>query len=124
MHHCLLSQVRLNKILSFKTLWISHSMLITPIKNYLAAPKRLNWVMLCTILLIQSVLADTHLTAAESAPIANTPEYVIIRSNNQITFSSETAASVAKILVKEGSNFSTGDILLELDCRVQQAELN
>ncbi len=67
---------------------------------------------------------STHLTPAESAPIGNTPEYVIIRSNNQITFSSETAASVAKLFVKEGSHFSTGDVLLELDCRVQQADLS
>lgn len=61
---------------------------------------------------------------ADANPLSNTPEYVIIRSNNQITFSSETAASVAKIWVKEGSRFSKGDTLLELDCRIQQAELS
>jgi len=54
---------------------------------------------------------------------ANTPEYVIIQPSDQATFSSETAASVAKLSVKEGSHFQIGDVLLELDCRLQQAEL-
>lgn len=69
----------------------------------------------------------THLLPlprTDASTIGSTPEYVIIRSNNQITFSSETAASVSKILVKEGSRFLKNDILLELDCRIQQAELN
>lgn len=54
----------------------------------------------------------------------NTPEYVIIRPSDQATFSSETAAVVANILVREGSRFQEGDILLQLDCRLQQADLN
>jgi RND family efflux transporter MFP subunit len=53
----------------------------------------------------------------------NTPEYVIIRSSDQATFSSETTAHIALLTVKEGSYFKAGDILLELDCREQQAEL-
>lgn len=53
----------------------------------------------------------------------NTPEYVIIRPSDQATFSSETAAVVANVLVKEGSHFQKGDILLQLDCRLQQADL-
>ncbi|MEO8401517.1 MAG: efflux RND transporter periplasmic adaptor subunit [Gammaproteobacteria bacterium] len=53
----------------------------------------------------------------------STPEYVIIKSSDQATFSSETAASVANIPMKEGSSFRIGDILLELDCRLQRAEL-
>src|SRR5262249_27001699 len=57
-------------------------------------------------------------------PVINTPEYVIIRSNDEVTFSSETAASVAKIWVKEGSRFLKNDTLLELDCRIQEAELS
>lgn len=83
---------------------------------------------------IQPVFAQTaqnlsveHLPALASpdvTTIGNTPEYVIIRSNNQITFSSETTSSVAKIWVKEGSRFVKNDILLELDCRIQQAELS
>ncbi len=52
-----------------------------------------------------------------------TPEYVVIKSSDQATFSSETAASVSNIPVKEGSTFQAGDILLQLDCRLQQAEL-
>lgn len=51
------------------------------------------------------------------------PEYVILRPSDQVTFSSETTASVAKINVKEGSSFKTGDILLTLDCRVQDTDL-
>jgi membrane fusion protein (multidrug efflux system) len=53
----------------------------------------------------------------------NTPEYVIIRSSDQATFSSETSARVALLPIKEGSYFKSGDILLEMDCREQQAEL-
>lgn len=51
------------------------------------------------------------------------PEYVIIKSSDQVTFSSETSASVAKINVKEGSTFQDKEILMELDCRIQKAEL-
>jgi RND family efflux transporter MFP subunit len=51
-----------------------------------------------------------------------TPEYVILQPIEEATFSSETSASVAKLFVKEGSYFRSGDILLELDCRVQKAE--
>jgi multidrug efflux pump subunit AcrA (membrane-fusion protein) len=48
---------------------------------------------------------------------SKTPEYVILQPIDEATFSSETSASVEKILVKEGSYFQAGDILLELDCR-------
>lgn len=51
------------------------------------------------------------------------PEYVILRPSDQVTFSSETTASVAVINVKEGSAFQKGDVLIELDCRIQIAEL-
>lgn len=54
---------------------------------------------------------------------ANTPGYVIIRPKDQVTFSSETAASVSNIAVKESSSFQKGDTLLELDCRLPKAEL-
>jgi membrane fusion protein (multidrug efflux system) len=53
----------------------------------------------------------------------STPEYVIIRSSDQATFSSETTAHVALLTIEEGSYFKMGDILLQLDCREQQAEL-
>ncbi|MBV8801913.1 MAG: biotin/lipoyl-binding protein, partial [Gammaproteobacteria bacterium] len=53
----------------------------------------------------------------------NTPEYVIIRSSDQATFSSETTAHIALLTIEEGSYFKKGDILLQLDCREQQAEL-
>lgn len=55
--------------------------------------------------------------------VTNTPEYVVIKPDDEVTFSSETAAVVANVAVKEGSQFQRGDILLELDCRIQQAEL-
>jgi membrane fusion protein (multidrug efflux system) len=53
----------------------------------------------------------------------NTPEYVIIRSSDRVTFSSEMTAKVALIAVKEGSYFKINDILLEFDCRERVAEL-
>ena len=52
-----------------------------------------------------------------------TPEYVVIKSSDQVTYSSETAASILELNVKEGSHFKTGDVLLKLDCRIQSAEL-
>ena len=54
----------------------------------------------------------------------NTPAYVVIRASDQTTFSSETAASVSSINMKEGSKFTMGEVLITLDCRIQQAELN
>lgn len=53
-----------------------------------------------------------------------TPEYVIIRANDETTLSSETTGKVINLPLKEGSNFKSGDILLALDCRLQQADLN
>lgn len=58
-----------------------------------------------------------------AVPSMGVPEYVIIRSSDRVTFSSEISASVAKINVKEGMSFVPGAVLLELDCRVQQADL-
>lgn len=51
------------------------------------------------------------------------PEYVVIQPTDQVTYSSEIAASVAEIFVKEGSSFQNGDVLLIMDCRVQDADL-
>lgn len=53
----------------------------------------------------------------------NTPEYVIVRSNEETTFSSETTGQVISLPVKEGTAFKMGDLLLTLDCRLQAAEL-
>jgi len=54
---------------------------------------------------------------------ASTPEYVVITPSQQVTYSSETAASIDKLNVKEGNFFKKGDILLTLDCRIQESEL-
>jgi len=54
---------------------------------------------------------------------SNTPEYVIIRPSDQATFSSETVASIANIPFKEGSQFHKGDVLLQFDCRSEEADL-
>jgi membrane fusion protein (multidrug efflux system) len=59
----------------------------------------------------------------ETPQSINTPEYVVIQPKDQVTFSSETIASIAVLAVKEGSTFMEGDILIELDCRIQEAEL-
>jgi len=66
------------------------------------------------------------LPATLSLPQSNdtlVPEYVVIRPSEEITFSSEISASVLSESIKEGSHFSAGDILIQLDCRVQQADL-
>src|SRR3990167_1008979 len=71
-----------------------------------------------TTLPMQHILKDTTLVDT------HTPEYVILQPIDEVTFSSETTASIEKLPVKEGSYFKAGDILLELDCRVQKAELD
>jgi membrane fusion protein (multidrug efflux system) len=74
---------------------------------------------------ISANISDSLPGSLDSNSIAsmNTPEYVIIRSSDEATFSSETAASVALLPVKEGSIFHKNDILLALDCRIQGADL-
>lgn len=76
-----------------------------------------------------AVTPTNHFPASLPTPtdttlqVGSPPEYVVIRSSDQVTFSSETAAGVASINVKEGSTFHAGAILLQLDCRLQQADL-
>jgi|GEM_PF-2531830 RND family efflux transporter MFP subunit len=53
-----------------------------------------------------------------------TPEYAIIRAGDETTFSSETTGTVNYLPVKDGSRFKAGDILLRMDCRLQQADLD
>ncbi len=60
---------------------------------------------------------------ANTPSASKTPEYVVIHASDQATFSSEITTNVANLYVKEGSRFTTGQTLLELDCRLQQAEL-
>ncbi len=98
--------------------------------------KRIRFYFIISILACILFLIVTHAHAKEfpatlptppsditSTSVEKTPEYVVIKSSDQATFSSETAASVSDIFVKEGGKFQTGDILLKLDCRLQQAEL-
>lgn len=108
--------------------------------------KRYNLFVMLTI--FASLLLFTYAYATESAipaklPDANTagkadsfqpsdishiengiktPEYAIIRANDETTFSSETTGKVIRLLVKEGSSFKKGDLLLQLDCRLQEAD--
>lgn len=72
----------------------------------------------------QPVSSGSALPSAASILDTKTPEYVILQPSDEATFSSETTASVAKLFVKEGSYFKTGEILIELDCRVQKAEFD
>lgn len=73
-------------------------------------------------------LSNTNEISVASIPTASspnkTPEYVIIRANEETTFSSETTGKVIYLPIKEGSNFKKGDVLLKMDCRLQQADLN
>ena len=70
----------------------------------------------------EAILSNTVSDTITSQNL-NTPEYVILRASEQATFSSETTASVATIYVKEGTSFQNGDKLLDLDCRIQNADL-
>lgn len=64
------------------------------------------------------------LTPIDNGQFATTlPEYVVIQAGEQVTFSSETSASVASLSIREGSQFHKGSTLLTLDCRVQDADL-
>jgi membrane fusion protein (multidrug efflux system) len=118
-------------MISLSLLWDTHAMQGSLIKTIL---KRIRLYFVVSILACILFLIFTHAHAKEfpstlPAPpsditaVEKTPEYVVIKSSDQATFSSETAASVADISVKEGSKFKAGDILLQLDCRLQQAEL-
>lgn len=69
-------------------------------------------------------LPQSSLETPHSTIKINTPEYVIIRADDVTTFSSETTGKIIYLPFKEGSNFKIGEILLKLDCRLQQADLN
>lgn len=58
-----------------------------------------------------------------SDEVVSSHEYVIIRPSDEATFSSETAASISSIPLKEGAKFQKGDVLLKLNCQIQEAEL-
>jgi len=83
-------------------------------------------VMACLFTTLPLLAAQPETPAADRTPPldSSTNEYVIIKPSDQATFSSETAASVATISVEEGSRFDKNDILLQLDCRLQRADLN
>lgn len=72
---------------------------------------------------IDAEIATVPATVDENQANTSLPEYVVIQASDQVTFSSETSASVATISVKEGSTFHKGDVLILLDCRVQEADL-
>jgi membrane fusion protein (multidrug efflux system) len=114
-------------------------MMLMPLIKKFFGKKRLS-ILLCVLFMASGFLSLSLVAAEAEKPASqfpvklpsppeavitegNTPEYVVIRPNDQATFSSETAAGVAEIYVKEGSSFHAGDILLELDCRLQKAEL-
>ena len=74
---------------------------------------------------VTNAAPKSNMSAAQSSLLeTKTPEYVILQPIDEATFSSETTASVKYLPIKEGAYFKKGDILLELDCRVQKAEYN
>ena len=84
------------------------------------------WIFLLVGILSSSSFAEElpqSLASSLTSKEISLPEYVIVRASDEATFSSETAAAVSKLPLKEGSTFAAGDVLLELDCRVQTAEL-
>jgi membrane fusion protein (multidrug efflux system) len=93
-------------------------------------------VLITTSLLPQAGMAVTPTTSSNTLPnslaspsspeasTADTPEYVVIRPSEQVTYSSETAASINMLTIHEGSKFNKSDVLLKMDCRLQQAELD
>jgi RND family efflux transporter MFP subunit len=104
-----------------------------PTKMIASIKKRLFFILLtCAFGFQQTEAAPSNqLPATLASPldapptvITNTPEYVVIHPSDQVTYSSETAASINNISVREGSHFKSGDILLEMDCRLQHAELD
>lgn len=69
-------------------------------------------------------LPDADVSSLSTIPShISMPEYVVIRSNEETMFSSETTGQIILLPVKDGSAFNKGDILLKLDCRLQEAEL-
>lgn len=51
------------------------------------------------------------------------PIYVLVNAREGTTYSSETSATISAMPSREGDSFTQGSILVEFDCRVQQAEL-
>lgn len=105
--------IKLRSLWSFRTLSRGCMLLfIAPTLSFAAPTEELP----------TSLVSPTENVTA--SPSSNTPEYVVIRPSEQVTFSSETAASIAELNVREGGRFKAGDVLLKLDCRLQQAELD
>jgi membrane fusion protein (multidrug efflux system) len=92
--------------------------------NVLYAAAENNGVAKPATPVIQPASPISNIPATATILDSKTPEYVILQPSDEATFSSETTASIAKLFVKEGSYFKVGDILIELDCRVQKAEFD
>lgn len=74
---------------------------------------------------INAVTADTFsptINMLNASSTIKVPEYAIIRANDETTFSSETVGTIIGLFVKSGSYFKKGDVLLQIDCRLQQAD--
>jgi membrane fusion protein (multidrug efflux system) len=72
---------------------------------------------------LSSTPGNINTTTTSSDSKVSTPEYVIIRSIDETTFSSETTGKIINLPIKEGSIFEKGVTLLSLDCRLQEADL-
>lgn len=68
-------------------------------------------------------LAAAEATLSSFAAAADETWRGVVRALHQPTLSSELAAMVARVLVREGQRFAKGDTLLEFDCQRQSHEL-
>lgn len=118
-----MSTIHIKDYLLQAKMWLRNNYHIVVLSTLILTPMTTIGTVYAAEKIPPSLPADVPVNIDDSLPLASLPEYVVIQPSDQVTFSSETSASVATITVKEGSTFKKGDVLLLLDCRLQDADL-
>lgn len=87
------------------------------------AVKRMTQPLARSLALGLLALAAAEVALSSSAAAADETWRGVVRALHQPTLSSELAAMVARVHVREGQRFTKGETLLEFDCRRQRHEL-
>lgn len=78
--------------------------------------KKLSLLLGCIFLSTTYAATIDHLNAPEKI-------YAVITSETKATLASPMAGYIENLYIKEGSKFKKGDILLQYDCKIEEAEL-
>lgn len=80
----------------------------------------------CFFLLAAAFVSSAAVT--QEAPTPSNPGDRLVRgqllARNYTTLSSEIAGKISRLAVKDGDRFDTGQVLISIDCAVQQAQLD